>query len=401
MFRAPAVPMVTAIALALAGAIGAAGASSAAASASTPRPPYGYVADSGSADVVPFDTSLKRPGPPIPVTGSPGALVTAPNGQFVYVASTAGVTPIGTDWDKAGRLIAIPGGVAGLVITPDGKRLYGTTDGTSAKVTEVVPVSTVTRTASRPVTFSPGPGSHPSALVITPDGKTVYVAGALGTVTPISTITNKPGRPIPFGPKDPDGTAHLAITPDGRLLYAFVSDPGRTVNTVIPISTAANKAGKPVPVGQGPQAIAFSPDSKTAYVASTGEGPKVLVRAKLTPVSTGTNKPAPFINLGPTATSVYLATTPNGKKVFASGIWSDIHHSGTIFSISTATDTIGKEFFPSFPRAIAFTPDGQTAFIIDTADRGVGDVLSIATATNEFHPDFEVGKVPVAITIAP
>jgi DNA-binding beta-propeller fold protein YncE len=392
--RALAVPAVVAAALALAGAAGTS------ARASTPRPPYGYVANSDTDNVTPFDTSLERPGPPIPVTGSPGVLVAAPNYQFVYVGSTDGVTPIGTDWDAAGKLIPVPGGVAGMVITPDGKTLYATTDAHSATVNTIIPVSTLSRRTGRPITFAPGPGSHPSALVITPDGKTVYVASALGTVTPISTTTNKPGKPIPFGPKDPDGTAHLAISPDGKTLYAFVSDPARTVTTVTPISTATDKPGKPVPVGQGPQAIVFAPDGKTAYVASTGEGPKVLVRAKLTPVNTVTNTADRFINLGPPATDMYTAIMPNGKQLYVSAIWHG-YHSNTVFSISTATNTILKEARPSYPRAIAVTPNNKTAFIIDAADNAWGYVVTITTATDAYQPAFAVGKVPVAITIVP
>src|SRR6266702_1284605 len=96
--------------------------------------------------------------------------------MFVYVASTAGVTPIGTDWDKAGSLIAVPGGVASIVIRPDGKTLYVTTDDTSTTVNTVIPVSTVTRKAGKPITFAPGAGSHPSPLVIMPNGKKVYVS---------------------------------------------------------------------------------------------------------------------------------------------------------------------------------------------------------------------------------
>jgi DNA-binding beta-propeller fold protein YncE len=389
---------VPAVALALTGAAGVC------ASASTPRPPQGYVADSGSHDVTPFDAShnstLDKPGPAIPITGSPGVLVAAPNYQFVYAASTDGVTPIGTDFDAPGKLIAVPGGVAGMVITPDGKTLYVTTDTTSATVNTIIPVNTLTHRAERPITFAPGPGSHPSALVITPDGKTVYTASALGTVTPISTITNRPCRPIPFGPKDPDGTAHLAISPDGKTLYAFVSDPGRTLTTVTPISTATDKAGKPVPVGQGPQAIVFAPDGKTAYVASTGEGPKAFVRAKLTPINTATNTADRFINLGPPATDLSMAIMPNGEKLYVSAIWHG-SHDNTVFSVSTATNTILKDYWPFYPRALALTPDGTIAFIMDGPPGGTGTVESITTANNQYHVGFGVGITSVAMTIVP
>ena len=390
---------VAALALAGTAGISASASASAGASAGPPGTPFAYVAESGSTDVVPFDASRITPlgfsGKPIPVTGSPSALLPSPNNQFVYVASTAGVTPIGTDYIKAGPLIKVPHGVAGMAITPDGKTLYVTTTAVSTTVNTIVPVNTVTRKAGKPLTFGPGPGAHPSPLVITPDGKTLYVASALGTVTPVRTATGTPGHPIPFGPKDPDGTAHLALSPNGETLYAFVSDPGQTVTTVTPISTATGKAGKPVPVGQGPLAIVFSPDSKTAYVASTGAGPKAQVRAKVTPISTATNTPGRFIALGPTATTMSIAMVPNGTKYYVTATWAGPHNN-TVFALSTSTAAIVKQYWPSYPRAVAVTPDSKLAFIMSA-----GSVQSIITATNQYYGGFGIGSDPVAITIVP
>lgn len=394
IIRVLALPVAAAAGLTLAGA------AAAPAAARAPRPPYGYVSNSGSGTVTPFDTSLKRPGVPIKVTGSPGALVFSPNGQFLYVASSAGVTPVGTDWDAAGKLIPIQGGVASMVITPNGKTLYVTTVRTIARVATVIPVSTVTRKAGKPIPV-PGAGQTPSTLAITPDGKTVYVASALGTVTPISTATNKAGKAIGFGFNDSAGTAHLALSPNGKTLYAFGSDPNKTVTTVTPISTATNRAGKQVPVGQGPLTIAFSPDSKTAYVASSGEGPKVFVHAKLTPVSTATQKPAPFLVLGPAADEIHLAVMPDGSRIYADAIWNGNKDNST-WSISTAPLAFTKHWFgPSYPRAMALTPDAKTLFVIDAASGGQGIVVNFTTTDNRYHPGFWVGYRPSAIAIQP
>jgi DNA-binding beta-propeller fold protein YncE len=402
VIRVLAVPVAAVAALALTGAAAAPRAGGPAARpAVTARPPIGYVADSGSADVTPFDTALNRPGPPIPVHGSPGALTVSPDGQYVWVASSAGVTPIGTDFDKAGPLIPITGGAASLAIKPNSFTLWATVNNSSATRTEVVAITTTTKKAGKPFTFSPGPGAGPAPLVFSPYSLTLYVASALGAVTPVNIHTGQAGRAIPFGFKDAHGTAHLALSPDGKMLYAFGSDPGQTVTTVTPISIVTGKAGKPITVGQGPQAIAFSPDGKTAYVVSSGAGPKASVAAKITPVSTVTGKAAPAINLGPTATNVWASIMPGGAKLYASARWAG-HHSNTVFSVSTATNTILKEAWPSYPGAIAFTPDGATAFIIDGGPRlGLGVVVSMTTATDTYHPGFWVGGEPVAIALAP
>lgn len=395
IIRAFALPAAAAVGLTLTGA------AAAPAAVRPPRPPYGYVSNSVSGTVIPFDTALKRPGKPIPITGSPGAMVASPNGQFLYVASSAGVTPIGTDWSAAGKLIAIQAGAAGMVITPDGKTLYVTTIRPVTKVNAVIPISTVTRKAGKPITFAPGAGQNPSPLVITPNGKTVYVASSLGTVTPISTATGKAGKAIPFGFNDPAGTAHLALSPNGKTLYAFISDPGRTVTTVTPISTATNKAGKPVPVGQGPLTIAFSPDSKTAFVASSGEGAKVWVHSKLTPVSTATERPGKFLVLGPAADEINLAVMPDGSRIYADAMWNGNKNNST-WSISPAPLAFTKHWFgPSYPHAMALTPDAKTLFVIGAAPGGTGVVVNFTTTDNRYHAGFLVGVGPTAITILP
>jgi DNA-binding beta-propeller fold protein YncE len=79
----------------------------------------------------------------------------------------------------------------------------------------VTPIATATNTAGPPIKVA-GPAE---AIVITPDGKTAYVASSgkqairggkliisRGTVTPITLATNTPGKPIKVG-KEPDAPA--------------------------------------------------------------------------------------------------------------------------------------------------------------------------------------------------
>ena len=69
---------------------------------------------------------------------------------------------------------------------------------------------------------------------------TVYVVNWTGGVTPIPVCTNKPGKPIPVG----DGPVAIAITPDGRIAYVANENSG----TVTPIDTRTNKAGAAIKV---------------------------------------------------------------------------------------------------------------------------------------------------------
>jgi DNA-binding beta-propeller fold protein YncE len=97
-------------------------------------------------------------------------------------------------------------------------------NGTTAYVvsySEVTPIATATNTAGPPIKT----GNRADGIVITPDGKTAYVANASkefirggkpvmrpGTVTPITLATNTPGKPIKVG-KDPYGLTALALVP--------------------------------------------------------------------------------------------------------------------------------------------------------------------------------------------
>jgi hypothetical protein len=70
---------------------------------------------------------------------------------------------------------------------------YGNTGAPGGTIT---PVNTATGTPGKPIHVGAGGGVDWRAqIVITPDGKTVYVTTGSG-VRPISTATNTPGKPI-------------------------------------------------------------------------------------------------------------------------------------------------------------------------------------------------------------
>jgi DNA-binding beta-propeller fold protein YncE len=72
---------------------------------------------------------------------------------------------------------------------------------------------TVIRAASGRPGTTVNAGDNPSAIAITPDGATAYVAGSPssgpGTVTPIQIATGTRGKPIPVG-REP---VAIALTP--------------------------------------------------------------------------------------------------------------------------------------------------------------------------------------------
>ena len=251
--------------------------------------------------VTPVNTATGTHGKPIHVglSGSTpkggfapadGQIAITPDGKTAYLITGSSVTPVSTATGTPGKPIYIDGNPFHypdfIAITPDGKTAYVTQQASGT----ITPISTATGTPGKPIHISGLLSSVSAQIVITPDGKTVYVTTMSGTVVPISTATNMPGKPIRVGmtggaPKfsfGPNG-GQIVITPDGKTAYVAT-----TSGTVVPISTATNTPGKQIHFGGGlftflgEPCLVITPDGKTVYV-TTGSG--------VTPINTATNTP--------------------------------------------------------------------------------------------------------------
>jgi YVTN family beta-propeller protein len=208
-------------------------------------------------------------------------------------------------------------------------------------------------------------------------------------VTAINTATSKVLKTITVG-YGPDA---VAITPNGKTAYVI----SNRSDTVTPIDTTTNTALKPIKLAGSPGAIAITPNGKTAYV-TTGE-------YTVTPISTATNtalKPITVGN-GPEA----IAITPNGKTAYVVNVFSS-----TVTPINTATNAALKAIKIGNPitaagylgaSTIVITPDGKTAYISDpsTDPSAAAQVTPIATATNTALKPIKVGGFPAATAITP
>jgi YVTN family beta-propeller protein len=217
------------------------------------------------------------------------------------------------------------------------------------------------------------PLADPTAFVVN------YGLGTVtpGTVTPVNLVTRKAGRAIGVG-ADPDA---IAVTPDGKT--AYVANSGS--DTVTPIATATSTAGPAIPVGTGPQAITITPDGKTAYVLNSGSD-------TVTPVAVATGAAGPAIPVG--AYPRAMALTPDGRTLYVLN-W----EGGSVTPIATATNTAGRPIrVGSFPFTIAIAPSGRTAYV---ANYGSDTVTPIATATNTAGRAIPVGQAPDSIAVTP
>ena len=203
---------------------------------------------------------------------SPAFAQGAPSGLMAYVTETLGVvTPVNIATGTAGTPITVGPMPTAIAITPDGKTAYVANEGSNT----VTPITIATGTAGTPITV----GSQPDAIAITPDGKTAYVDNeGSNTVTPITVATGTAGTPITVG-LAPEG---IAITPDGTTAYVVSNSASTDTPITIPITVASNTAGTPIPIGSYPDdmpwdiAITFGPvTTGSGSSGSTGSGPVV------------------------------------------------------------------------------------------------------------------------------
>ena len=311
-------------------------------------------------------------GPSCSTNEEPYALAVSPNGGTVYAVTglangstgDGDVVPVSTTTGASGAAIGV-GLIAwyptAIAITPNGNTAFVADSGDSlypgpGAVNTVTPVNLVTGRAGSAITV----GDNPDGIAITPDGTTAYVTDSGGnTITPITVATDAPGTPIKTG----GGPDAIAITPDGTTAYVANGN----ANTVTPVNLATGTAGTPIPVGSDPDAIAITPNGSTVYVGNFNDG-------TVTPISTATNTAGTAIPLpgGPlgSANPTAIAVDPNGSAVYVAS-WNQF----TLVPISTATNTAGTPInlgpdADGQPFSLAFAPGWQGQATVPAASTG-------------------------------
>lgn len=276
----------------------------------TPNGSTAWVVDKTGDEVWPVNLANSAVGTPVSVGSSPEAIAINPAGTLALVANTGNGSSSGTvsviqlssggggsvqQTIAVGNSFSLPSAIA---ITPDGSTAYVADFGAG----QVVPINLSNDQVGTPISVGNGSASDPMALAITPNGKTLYVVlNGNQSVVPVTIATNTPGTAISVG-SAPDA---IAINPTGTL--AYVANFGS--NSVTPITLSNNTAQLAFNVGQKPTGVSFSPDGSNAFVSNFGDGTLTTVQ-----VTSSSGSPSSTPVTLPTGSAINgsPASTPSG-----------------------------------------------------------------------------------------
>jgi DNA-binding beta-propeller fold protein YncE len=196
--------------------------------------------------------------------------------------------------------------------------------------------------------------------------------GAAGLLSPLLPPT-APGLSMGIG---------IVVSPDGKSVYvannyfpAGTPPKGISQYNVGPDGTLTPKNPPAVPTVASPVAVAISPDGKSVYVVPDGQGIAqfdVGAGGQLSP------KNPPIVSVPPSPQGgrylIAVAVTPDGKSVYVLD-WNE----NEIFQYDVGADgTLSPKDPPSVdshglaPFAVAVSPDGHSVYVVDRALQFVG-----------------------------
>jgi YVTN family beta-propeller protein len=303
-----------------------------------------------------------------PIAASPSS---AADKAYVGVFKDDAVAVIDTTSNRVIRTIPVPRGPHGLVMTPDGRKVYVSSDGATT-------VSVIDTTSDQ-VVSSIDVGPNPHGLAISPDGRKLLVmAFGANQAMVIDTTSDRILSQIPV-PLAHNG----AVSPDGRTAYVGSQQQGAMALAVLDL-TAMKEIAK-VSLDKTPRGLDLSPDGKWLYFTVAGMD-AVLV------LETATNQIVGNIATGASPHVALFA--PDGTVALAvnqgPGELSLIEPTSRAVS---ATLKVGKA-----PHWLAISTDGRTAYV---TNEGSNDIAVVDLSSRRVIGTIPVGNTPRKITVQP
>ncbi|CAN7189421.1 S-layer homology domain-containing protein [Arthrobacter sp. LjRoot14] len=227
-------------------------------------------------------------------------------------------------------------------------------------------------------------------VVLSDDGSRLYIANSGNTQNPrnqgtgpgIVQVVDARTNTVTASIETDRGGGRLTLSPDGRTLFGAMYE-GRNVTF---IDTASNAITAKVPVpGQPGGRVAVSPDGGTLYVGDSYAGGVHVV-------SVAERRVVKSVETGCTSNSD-LTLNPSGSRLYITGCM----YPGTLGIVDTGTMASHTIPLTGAPGAVAFSPDGGKAYVVDSSENG--HVLVLDAATETVAATFPVGRNPTGIVV--
>src|SRR5215468_4667011 len=342
------------------------------------RIPHRDVSMSGRTFLLEVSPMLKRVALAIGVLGALGGWVgtgalTAAGAPKAYVGlfKDDAVAVIDTVQNKVLATISVPKGPHGLVMTPDGRKVYVSSDGAATV--------SIIDTASDRVAASIDVGANPHGLAISGDGSRVLVSGwGSNQAQVIDTETDRVIGNVPVA-QPHNGT----LNRDGRLGWVASQQQGATA--LVRLDLTAWKEVARVPVDKTPRGLELSPDGRRVFFTLAG------VNA-IQVLDTASNQIVAQIPVG--ASPHYAPFTPDGRWALAV-----VQGPGELAILDTATNTVtGTVAVGKAPHWSASSSDGRTAFV---TNENSNDISVVDLASRTVTATIPVGNAPRKIAVQP
>jgi len=295
--------------------------------------------------------------------GAPKAYVGLFKDDAVAVLDTAQGKVVGT--------IAVPKGPHGLVVTPDGRKVYVSSDGAST-------VSVIETAADR-VIASIDVGANPHGLAVSGDGSRVLVLGwGSNRALVIDTATDRVIGEVPVA-QPHNGT----LSRDGRTGWVASQQQGATA--LVRLDLTLWKEGARIPLDKTPRGLELGPDGRRIFFTLAG------VNA-IQVLDTVTNRIATQIPVG--ASPHYAPFTPDGRWALAV-----VQGPGELAILDTASNTLaGTVAVGKAPHWSMSSADGRSAYV---TNEGSGDVSVVDLTSRTVTATIPVGNAPRKIAVQP
>src|SRR5262245_23486602 len=290
---------------------------------------------------------------------------------YVGLFKDDAVAVLDTAQNKVLATIAVPKGPHGLVVTPDGRKVYVSSDGAST-------VSVIDTAADR-VVASIDVGANPHGLAVSGDGSRVLVSGwGSNRALVIDTTTDRVIGEVPVA-QPHNGT----LSRDGRTGWVASQQQGATA--LVRLDLTIWKEVARVPLDKTPRGLELSPDGRRVFFTLAG------VNA-IQVLDTATNRIAAQIPVG--ASPHYAPFTPDGRWALAV-----VQGPGELAILDTANNTLaGSVAVGKTPHWSTSSTDGRTAYV---TNEGSGDVSVVDLASRTVTATIPVGNAPRKIAVQP